>query len=162
MSETRQTYPDKAQQGCTRQSLLPILGAQSLKAVLMSGTDRQFCRTQDKQCNHYYSMWKWSSTAPPTDHWEMTEGCAYTGWIEFLRSLSCVFSHRWSGVHTSTSCLLASTRRGTPSRTSLLIIFSVWWEQSRFTLDTDSGLINVPPDHLTRPATIHFILFCSY
>lgn len=91
MSETRQTYPDKAQQGCTRQSLLPILGAQSLKAVLMSGTDRQFWRTQDKQCNHYYSMWKWRSTAPPTDHWEMTEGCAYTGWIEFLRSFELCF-----------------------------------------------------------------------
>lgn len=38
------SYPVKAVQGCTRQSRFPIFGAQSLKEVLMSGTDRQFWR----------------------------------------------------------------------------------------------------------------------
>ena len=42
MDTSENPYPVNAVHGCTRQSLLPILGAQSLKAVLMSGTDRQF------------------------------------------------------------------------------------------------------------------------
>lgn len=40
------------------------------------------------------------------------------------------FQNNQTGLYTSTSCLLASTRRGTPSRTSLLIIFSGKEKQS--------------------------------
>lgn len=42
------SYPVRAVQGWTRQSLRPILGAESLKAVLISGTDRQLWRERVK------------------------------------------------------------------------------------------------------------------
>lgn len=38
----QQSYPVRAVHGWTRQSLLPIFEAESLNAVLMSGTDKQF------------------------------------------------------------------------------------------------------------------------
>lgn len=39
----QQSYPVRAVHGWTKQSLLPIFGAESLNAVLMSGTDIQSC-----------------------------------------------------------------------------------------------------------------------
>lgn len=44
-----QSYPVSAVHGCTRQSLLPIFGAESLKAVLMSGTDKQFWEQKEQE-----------------------------------------------------------------------------------------------------------------
>lgn len=42
------SYPVSAVQGWTKQSLRPILGAESLKAVLISGTDRQLWKKRVK------------------------------------------------------------------------------------------------------------------
>lgn len=45
------SYPVRAVQGCTKQSLLPIFGAESLKAVLMSGTDKQLWEEKNTHDN---------------------------------------------------------------------------------------------------------------
>lgn len=84
-----QTYPDKAQQGCTRQSLFPILGAQSLKAVLMSGTDRQFWGTRDERYNHQCVWTRLDMKELQTPDWPRRPVCWPAQEEELLPELHC-------------------------------------------------------------------------
>lgn len=70
----------------------------------------------------------WSYYRPNNFCWQqaLSYFSLYKAWLDFFSKQSQTGLYR----PTATSCLLASTRRGTPSRTSLLIIFSGKEKQS--------------------------------